>query len=79
MKLKELKYFVDSAMKWPGGEDHNVVVQMNEPGIPTQPMVAVATAHNGFDWTNGMFIITTEQPVIRKPNDSQTNKNKGQK
>jgi len=68
MKLKELKLRVDAAIESQLGNapDASVVIQMNEPGIPTHPMVEVKDARLGFDWTHGRFIITAEQPIIRK-------------
>lgn len=68
MTLKELKHIVDQSITTFGNSENNVVmIQMNEPGIPTAPMVGVRHARLGFDWTHGRFIITPEQPVIRKP------------
>lgn len=68
MTLEELKLAVDAALesKLSTTPPATVVVKMNEPGIPTAPMVAVKSASLGFDWTHGKFIITTTEPVVRK-------------
>lgn len=68
MTLKELKRAVDVSLESQLGNTHDavVMVQMNEPGIPTNPMVKVRSASLGFDWTHGRFIIITEEPVVRK-------------
>lgn len=67
MTLTELQQRVDIALESNLSKpDAQVVVQMNEPGIPTHPMVGVKDASLGFDWTHGKFIITCDQPVVRK-------------
>lgn len=47
--------------------DSEVRVVLNQPGIPTAPSVGVKSVGYGFDWTAGMFMIRTDEPIISKP------------
>ena len=67
MKLSELHRIVN--LLWndeiPEHRDQDVMVAVTLPyqTIGAIPMEPVKSAHSGFDWENGKFILYTEQPL----------------
>lgn len=64
MKLREFKQLVDRAVETARDyEDHNVVIAVKLPytTVGARPTVPVISAFKGFDWENGLFIITPEE------------------
>jgi len=63
MKLIELYDICKRHVETGRGSD-TVVVETAHGGIPTRVMVGVESAHSGFDWTAGRFVVRTEAPLL---------------
>ena len=72
MKLREFKQLVDRAVETARDyEDHNVVIAVKLPytTVGARPSVSVQSAFKGFDWENGLFIITPEENLTPADRD----------
>lgn len=72
MKLRELKQLVDRAVETARDyEDHNVVIAVKLPynTVGARPTVPVKLAFKGFDWENGLFILTPEENLTPADRD----------
>jgi len=41
-----------------------VVIQTSRAGVPHHPVVDIASAHLGFAWTKGIFILIPQSPIV---------------
>jgi hypothetical protein len=72
MTLKELKRIIDAQIQaMPRCEDSRVVVILSSPSIGRVANTPVRSAGLGFDWEHGLFLIRTEEPVIKKRKESR--------
>ena len=72
MKLRELKKLVDRAVETARDyEDHDVVIAVQLPytTVGARPTVPVSVAFKGFDWENGLFILTPEENLTPADRD----------
>lgn len=66
MKLRKLKKIVDIYVEnLQDYQDPNVVVAVKGSGVGGTPCVDVKSAHVGFDWDSGKFIIHTEGRLLK--------------
>lgn len=64
MKLKDLKYLIDSQIKlMKSAEDAEVVIMLhNEKAIGPATTVPVEQAMLGFDWNSGAYLLKLSSP-----------------
>lgn len=69
MTLRELKSVIDRFLEDHPmcSHEHVVTVLLSEPSIGASAQVRVKSACVGFDWDSGRFMLSTEEPIIRKP------------
>lgn len=68
MKLEELATIVSTYLSrdkpYSPTKSVEVVIETACRGVPHRPMVTIASAQLGFDWTEGLFILVPSKPIV---------------
>ena len=47
-----------------GGEDNEVAIQLDQPSVGRIALSGIENAWDGFDWEDGIFILTPKEPLV---------------